>query len=178
MNTRKVRVLAVLAVLFALWSPVVSVAQAPLQLSIMPPIQLVSEYDSVRGVSLGLIYTVNNNTSGLMLTVGANRLYGTMRGIQFGLVNLVEESVVGIQNGAYNSVADDFHGWQNGILNFNDSLTRGVQLGVFNTTGDLRGLQMGLLNTTDTLYGVQLGLVNLNASGQPFGFLPIINWGF
>lgn len=166
------------AVLLAFLFPVVPLAQSPVQLSVFNPIQLVSEFDSVRGVSLGLIYTVNNDMTGFNLTLGANKLYGDMKGVQIGLINMNEGDVRWFQTGAYNRVNGNVYGWQNGLINYNDGLTKGLQTGVLNMTGDLRGLQIGFMNTTDTLYGIQLGLINLNASGDPFGFLPIINFGF
>lgn len=166
------------AALLSLWIPATSMAQSPLQLSVLNPIQLVSEYDSVRGVSLGLVYTVNNDMTGFNLSLVANKLYGDMRGIQFGLFNMVEGGVTGWQVGGYNSVAGDFLGWQGAAVNFNSGMTRGLQTGLLNRTGGLRGLQLGLLNMTDTLYGIQIGLLNMNSSGEPFGFLPIINFGF
>jgi hypothetical protein len=169
---------ATAAVFFFFAIPMLSNAQAPLQLSLISPIQLVSQYDSVRGLSLGVIYTVNDNMTGFSYTLGANRLTGDMKGIELALVNMVDGDVTGFQSGIYNNVNGDFKGWQSGFVNSNNALTHGLQTGVLNMTGDLRGLQFGLLNMTDTLYGIQLGLLNLNASGKPFGFLPIVNWGF
>jgi hypothetical protein len=166
------------AVLLSLSFPAYTMAQAPLQLSVINPIQLVSGFDSIRGLSLGLVYTVNDNMTGLSYTLGANKLTGDMKGIQMALVNMVDGDVTGYQSGVLNCVNGDFEGWQNGFINLNHSLTHGLQTGLLNMTGDLRGLQFGWLNMTNTLYGVQLGLINLNSSGEPFGFLPIINWGF
>ena len=42
----------------------------------------------------------------------------------------------------------------------------------------MSGLQYGFWNTIEDLYGLQIGLLNFNKSGDPIGFLPIVNFSF
>ncbi|MBT3346510.1 MAG: hypothetical protein HN404_26170, partial [Gemmatimonadetes bacterium] len=48
----------------------------------------------------------------------------------------------------------------------------------YNEAGDFHGVQFGLWNTVQSLEGLQIGIINLIRSGQPRGFLPIVNWNF
>lgn len=153
-------------------------AQSPVQLSLINPIQIVSENASVEGVSLGVLYTVNYDVTGINWTGVANRVNGDMKGWQGALVNFVEGDTWGLQEGFYNAVEGTFLGWQCGFVNINQSLTHGLQTGLYNQTNRLKGVQVGLLNMTDTLHGLQIGLLNMNSSGEPYGMLPIVNWSF
>jgi len=176
---KKYAILALLAaVLSCACFSAAALAASPLQLSLFNPVQLISEDESIHGLSLGLFYTVNNDMYGANASLVANRLYGDMKGGQWGLVNLVEGECWGYQEGLYNRVDGAFYGWQAGLVNIANSKTVGLQSGLVNTTVDLQGVQFGLVNMTDVLYGLQIGLVNLNASGDPFGFLPIVNFSF
>ena len=75
-------------------------------------------------------------------------------------------------------VKSDFHGYQHGFINIIKSTTKGIQAGLYNSTGDMSGLQVGFVNMAGTLMGLQIGLVNINKSGEPHKFLPIINYSF
>lgn len=153
-------------------------AASPVQLSLINPVQIVPESGSVEGVSLGLLYTVNDNVTGFSFTLIANRLNGDMKGWQIGLVNHVKGEVWGYQEGFYNKVEGNFYGWQAGWVNVNSQLTHGLQSGLYNKTSRLKGVQFGFVNLTEVLSGLQIGLLNFNSSGEPHGFLPIVNWSF
>lgn len=153
-------------------------AQSPVQLSVFNPVQIVPETGSVEGISLGLVYTVNDDMTGYDFNFVVNKLTGDMKGWQAGLVNFVQGEMWGHQEGFYNQVDGDCLGWQAGMININSSLTHGLQTGAFNKTHELRGVQFGLLNMTDTMNGLQIGILNFNSSGDPFGFMPIVNWSF
>ena len=84
----------------------VALAQSPVQLSLMNPVQLVPESESIKGVSLGALYTVNRDVTGINWTFGVNKLTGDMAGWQGGLVNLVEGDVWGYQEGFFNKVTN------------------------------------------------------------------------
>lgn len=175
---KRVVMVFIAAVLMVFCFAATAPAQSPVQLSLFNPVQIVPESGSVEGVSLGLFYTKNNNLTGLNWTFIANKLTGDMKGLQFGLVNMVDGDVLGYQEGFVNLVKGDFTGWQTGGFNINQSLMHGLQTGLFNKTGSLKGIQFAFVNITDTLNGLQIGLVNLNNSGEPYGFLPIVNWSF
>lgn len=176
--SKQVCAIGVVAVLVSCWTADTQ-AQAAFQLSLFNPVQIVDEQETVAGVSLGLFYTVNSSMTGFNSSLVVNKVTGDVTGMQEGLVNLIDGRVTGVQSGLFNDVGRDFSGWQNGLINRNRGpLTRGVQIGLLNLSGEFRGFQMGIMNIADNLYGIQLGLVNLNNSGEPFRFLPIVNWSF
>ena len=89
-------------------------ADAPVQLSLVNPVQIVNEYEDVKGVRFNLIYGVNDDVSG----------------IDLGLINKTGGDQKGIQLGIYNSTFE-FSGLQLGIINRTDWLN-GVQIGLIN----------------------------------------------
>jgi len=137
---------------------------SPLQVSLWPPIQLVSEESSVCGLRLDLGWGENRNVAGLDL----------------GIANGAE-SIKGIEIGVFNRVhaADqsDSWGFQLAVLNDTDN-TRytGVQLGlVFNSnTGDVNGLQIAIGNTARDMDGIQISLGN-SANNVDGAQLSVVN---
>ena len=148
----------------------------PIQLSIWDTVQLYDQSTSIHGLRLS-IYGVNQEVHGIDWGI-IPKVTGDFLGWQAGLVNIVGGSATGYQEGFVNLVDGDFLGWQSGAVNINKSQTVGLQTAFFNQTNSLRGLQFGLVNITDTLYGLQIGIINLNNSGNPFKFLPIVNFCF
>jgi len=159
----------------------------PLQLAIFNPCQLVPENESIKGVSLDLIYVVNNDVTGFSYTFfGVNKATGDVKGVEWGLGNWVEGSFHGWQDGFVNNVGARFVGLQAGMLNITkgdltgvqfgpvnwaEELVHGVQAGIFNySTGRFIGLQGGLVNVSKGEFsGAALGIVNY-AEGQVKGF--------
>lgn len=70
------------------------------------------------GLDSGLFSYTKRDFGGISPTIFGNYVGGTMRGLQAGVVNIVEGSAYGLQFGAVN-FAQDLHGVQIGILNFN-----------------------------------------------------------
>ncbi|MDP8213222.1 MAG: hypothetical protein P9X22_08060 [Candidatus Zapsychrus exili] len=89
-------------------------ADAPIQLSLVNPIQIVHEGEDVKGVRFNVIYGVNDDVSG----------------IDIGLINKSKGYQKGIQLGIYNSTLD-FSGLQLGLINRTDWLD-GIQIGLIN----------------------------------------------
>jgi hypothetical protein len=149
----------------------------PIELSVWSPFQLYTEDTSIHGVRLTLIYGKNEDIHGVDWGL-VHRVTGDFMGWQPGFVNLVDGSMKGFQEGFVNTVGGEVRGWQSGFVNINESLTYGLQTGFFNKTNRMEGVQFGFVNICESLHGIQIGLVNINNSGDPFKFMPIINWSF
>ena len=72
----------------------------------------------------------------------------------------------------------DFYGLQQGFVNIVKGTTKGLQTGLYNSAEDMEGIQIGIVNRTNNLNGLQIGIANLNMSGDPFKFLPFVNFSF
>lgn len=115
---------------------------------------------TVTGVDFGLVaYSELENVNGVVfpLVIGANHISGDMKGVAFGvfgnhkgndiganlhLINLTN-NVKGANVGAVNySTGYTYFDWS--IANF--SKKSNVQLGIFNSTDEIKGVQIGLLN--------------------------------
>ena len=83
-----------------------------------------------------------------------------MRGVQAGLVNQADTSLLGVQGGLLNMTGRQ-HGIQAGMGNASVRML-GVQAGVANFTGASYGLQAGVVNVADEVHGgLQVGLINI-----------------
>ena len=85
------------------------------------------------------------------------------KGVQFGLVGLVDA---------------DFMGWQSTAVNLTKRNFEGFQWGIVNYAGHANGFQLGLVNYAVTMKGLQIGLVNIIKQGGQFPVFPIVNWSF
>ena len=148
----------------------------PFQIGIWPPkYQIVTEdinvsglkinlpfggNDSIQGVDLGIAST-SKTTSALQVNILVNRAHEEFTGLQFALVN---------QSGSANGVI--LGGW-----NVTDDKTKGIQVGVVNSSLETRGIQVGLINYTESMTGIQIGLVNI-ITESVVPFFPIINFCF
>jgi hypothetical protein len=137
--------------------------QKPIQLSLFSPIQLVSEENAISGVRLSLLYGRNTYVTGLDLGLVSHSTSGKSKGVQFGLVGLVDADFVGFQDTWVNITKGDFEGFQWGIVNY---------------AGYANGFQLGLVNYAKRMKGLQLGLVNIIKQGGQFPVFPIVNWSF
>lgn len=170
------KVLLVVAVLLAGISSAFAYDTTPFQIGIWPPkYQIVTEdinvsglkinlpfggNDSIQGVDLGLAAT-SKTTSALQVNVFVNRAHEEFSGLQFAILN---------QSGNANGVIL-------GGMNVTDDKTKGIQVGVINSSMETRGIQIGLINYTESMTGFQIGLVNvITESVVPF--FPIINFCF
>jgi hypothetical protein len=151
----------------------------PIQLSLFNPVQLIPETESIKGLSLDLIYVANKDVTGLSLTFfGVNKATGDVKGVELGLGNWVEGLFYGWQDGFVNHVGTRFVGLQSGILNITKGDLTGAQLGAVNwAEGFVHGTQLGIFNySTGRFIGFQGGIVNV-AKGEFSGAaLGIVNY--
>ena len=78
------------------------------------------EYADTYGLDAGVFSATGRDFGGISATVFGNTVGATMKGVQLGLVNIVDGGAYGVQIGAVN-FAGDLHGLQVGFLNFNNS---------------------------------------------------------
>jgi uncharacterized protein YjbI with pentapeptide repeats len=151
----------------------------PVQLALFNPVQLVPETESIKGLSLGLIYAANQNVTGLSFVFfGVNEANGDVKGVELGLGNWVEGLSHGWQAGFVNRVGSRFVGLQSGILDITKGDLTGAQLGAVNwAEGYVHGAQAGLFNySTGRFIGAQLGAVNMTKGEFSGAALGIVNY--
>jgi len=146
-----------------LLAPTAQAQQKPIQLSLFAPVQIVSEDNAIAGIRLSLLYGKNTSVTGLDWGLVSHSTSGLSKGVQFGLVGLVDADFVGFQSTAVNITNGDFEGFQWGIVNY---------------AGYANGFQLGLVNYAERMKGLQIGLVNIIKQGGQFPVFPIINWSF
>jgi hypothetical protein len=163
-------------------APSAARAQAPIQLALFPPAQLVPETEAVSGVRFSL-YGKNTDMTGADLGA-VTHTTGDAEAIQMAIVNIVDGDVTGVQLG-----------WMLGaaIANVTKGTVRGFQWGLYNGSGDTEafqlgglnnadgraaGFQLGIVNIANDMNGMQVGLVNIIRSKESFPVLPIVNWKF
>ena len=148
---------------------------SPVQISLFPPVQIVSASRPVSGVRLDLIYGKNTNVTGLDWGL-VNHTTGVESAWQSGFVNLDEKDFIGLQSGIVNLTQGTFTGFQDGGFNQTEDMN-GVALGWVNVSKHMHGVQLGLINVTETLHGLQIGVANVIHKNK-VPFLPIVNWSF
>jgi len=160
---RAVLMLAVLVIVFAA-APVSAQAETkPVQLSLFTPVQIFPEDYTISGIRLNLIYGRNATVTGLDLGLVNHTTAGISKGVQWGLVGVVDADFMGWQNNTVNAVKGNFEGFQWGFVNY-AHYANGFQLGFVNYAGSMKGLQIGLVNIID--------------QGGAFPVFPIVNWSF
>lgn len=155
--------LAVVLLTLGMFSQSVHAQQKPIQLSLFAPVQIVSADNAVGGIRLSLLYGKNTSVTGLDWGLVSHSTSGVSKGVQFGLVGLVDADFVGFQSTAVNITNGDFEGFQWGIVNY---------------AGYASGFQLGLVNYAERMKGLQIGLVNIIKQGGQFPVFPIVNWSF
>lgn len=136
----------------------------PIQLALFNPVQIFNENTSITGLRINLIYGKNATVSGLDWGLVNHMTAGVSKGVQFGLVGIVEA---------------DYVGWQDNCVNITNEKFEGLQFGVVNYAGTVNGVQIGLVNYAANMNkGLQIGLVNIIKHGGQFPFFPIVNWAF
>jgi hypothetical protein len=148
---------------------------APIQISLFSPVQIVAPDKSVSGVRLDLIYGKNVDVTGIDWGI-VNHATGNDAAWQAGAVNLVEKDFLGWQEGWVNLTRGEFTGLQSGGFNQTQSMN-GVAFGVINVAKAMRGVQIGVVNITETMHGLQIGVGNVIQRNK-VPFLPIVNWSF
>lgn len=147
------------------------------ELALFSPVQVRSPDVPVRILRLSLIYGENVSVRGLDVGLVARNTGGISKGLQYGLVGMVDGDFVGWQNTFINVTRGEFLGLQTAAYN---ELGAGeaVQIGLINRAETVSGFQLGFVNLAEDMYGLQVGLVNIIESKTSFSFLPIVNWSF
>lgn len=168
--------LAIVALLCVV--PGTILADGPLNLALVPSVQIVSETESVTAFRLG-IWSRNANTTGLDLGLVAQNT-GSLTGVQWTAAGVVEGDFTGWQNNWLASVAEgNMQGLQMGIYTKSGGGSSGVQFGFVNTSDDFSGFQLGFVNITEIMRsGLQIGIVNVIKSKENLKLFPIVNWSF
>lgn len=138
-------------------------AAKPIQLSLFPPIQLVSENEAVGGLRISFLYGKNTTVTGLDIGLVSHATEGVSKGVQFGFVGIVDA---------------DFTGFQDTWVNVTKGKMEGFQWGIVNYAGHASGFQLGFVNYAKTMKGLQIGLLNFIKQGGQFPVFPIVNWSF
>ena len=111
-----------------------------------------------------MLYGKNASVTGLDWGLVNHMTSGVSKGVQFGLVGIVEA---------------DYMGWQDNGINITKGKFEGLQWGIVNYAGTISGVQLGLVNyAANMTKGLQIGLVNIIKQGGQFPFFPIVNWAF
>ena len=168
--------LAIVTLLLAV--PGTVLADGPINLALVPSVQIVGETDSVTAFRLGL-WSSNANMTGLDLGIFAQNS-GSFTGVQWTAAGIVDGDFTGWQNNWLASVANgNMQGLQVGAYTKSGTGSTGVQLGIFNSSDEFSGLQFGLVNITEVMRsGLQIGLINIIRSKEKLKFFPIVNWSF
>jgi hypothetical protein len=152
-----------MVVALVLTSTAVLAEDRPIQLSLVTPIQIFSEDDSIKGFRLNLLYGRNASIKGVDLGLVNHTTSGISKGWQLGLVGVVDSDFVGWQDNSVNVVKGNFSGFQWGAVNYAKSA---------------KGFQLGMVNYAERMNGLQIGFVNIIRHGGMLPVFPIINWSF
>jgi hypothetical protein len=126
-------------------------------------VQLVPEDDAIVGLRLNLIYGKNSYLTGVDWGMVNHLTTGVSKGVQFGLIGIVE---------------GDFVGWQDQFVNVTKGNFEGFQSGFFNSANHVEGVQFGIVNYARSMKGLQIGLVNIIKQDGQFPVFPFVNWSF
>ena len=160
---KKYRLLFVAIALVLIASPALAQPR-PIQIALITPVQIFSEDESISGVRWNILYGRNVTVRGLDFGLINHTTGGLSKGVQFGLVGIVES---------------DFLGWQhNQLVNYTKGDFEGFQWGFFNYAKRASGFQLGFFNYVESMHGLQVGLINVIEKGGACPVFPIANWSF
>ena len=134
----------------------------PLQLALVPTIELVPQDQSVHGLRLN-IYGNNENVSGVDIGL-VHETKSRFSGVAFGLLSIVHGEARGLQF--------------SGIYSGADASISGLQVGMVNRSANIHGVQIGLANFADDMTGIQIGLWNEIKSKEKWQVFPLFNAAF
>ncbi len=134
----------------------------PIQLALVPAVQLVPENESITGLRLN-IYGSNRNVFGVDIGL-MHETKEDFHGVSFGLLNFVHGEARGLQF--------------SGIYSAADKRMSGLQVGMVNRSYSANGLQIGIANFADDMTGIQIGLWNEIKNKPSWNVIPIINAAF
>ncbi len=135
----------------------------PVNLSLVTPISIAKETDSVTAFRFNLLYGKNTSVEVVDLGLVNHTTSGLSKGLQFGAVNMAE---------------GDFKGLQLATVNYNPGSFEGVQWGAVNHTISGDGLQFGAINYAKRTHGLQIGVINIISEGGFLPVFPFVNWSF
>ena len=148
--TKKYSIFLGLTVLtLILISTPVQAQNQPIQIALFTPIQIYPEDNNIEGLRLNLLYGRNASVEGLDIGLINRLTNGLSKGVQIGLLGMVDS---------------DFNGLQINTINV--------------TKGKFEGLQFGFVNFAESINGLQIGLVNIINQGGRFPIFPIVNGSF
>jgi hypothetical protein len=175
MLSKKLILLAMTALILV---PGLAMADGPINLALVPSIQIVNEAESVTAFSLG-IWSRNANLTGLDWSIVGQKT-GSVTGVQWAWVGLVDGDFTGWQGNWLAAVTQgNMQGLQWGAYTKSGGGSTGVQIGLVNTSDDFSGFQLGLVNITEVMRsGLQIGLINVIKSKEKLKIFPIVNWSF
>ena len=158
--------------------PGLALADGPINLALVPSIQIVNEAESVTAFRLG-IWSRNASMTGVDLGIVAQNT-GSFTGLQWTAFGTVGGDFTGWQNNWLASIAQgNMQGLQVGAYTKSGMGSSGVQFGLVNTSDDFSGLQLGFVNITETMRsGLQIGLINIINNKEKLKVFPIVNWKF
>ncbi|MDH4038462.1 MAG: hypothetical protein OEY32_12185 [Candidatus Krumholzibacteria bacterium] len=163
MKSSRVFFLALLAVCTLSSLPALA-AEKPVNLSLVTPISIAKETDSVTAFRFSLLYGKNTSVEVLDLGLISHTTSGLSRGLQWSAVNIAEADFKGLQIG-----------W---LVNYNAGSFEGVQFGFVNHTMNGDGLQIGFVNYAQKYHGLQIGLANIISQDGFMPVFPFVNWSF
>ena len=166
------------ALLVATLAPGLALADGPINLSLVPSIQIVGETESVTAFRLG-IWSRNADMTGFDIGIVTQNT-GSFTGLQWTALGIVDGDFTGWQNGWLASIArGNMQGLQVGAYTKSGMGSSGVQIGLFNSADDFSGLQFGILNIAETMRsGLQIGIINIINNKEKLKVFPIVNWKF
>ena len=153
-------------------------ADGPVNLALVPSVQIVGETESVSVFRLG-IWSRNADMRGLDWgIVGQNT--GSLTGVQWAAAGLVDGDFTGWQGTWLAAVTrGNMQGLQVGAYTRSGAGSTGVQFGLWNNSDDFSGLQLGVVNITQVMRsGLQIGLINIIKSKEKLKLFPFVNWSF
>ena len=160
---KKISFFLLYTLVFTMINPDIFGQTKPIQLSLINPVQIVPESQSISAIRLNLIYSKNANVSGLDLGL-VNHTTGIQTGVQWGFVNITDGGLTG---------------WQSAFVNVSKGNSAGLQTGTVNYhSGHFEGLQFSVVNYSATLKGLQLGLINIIGKGGFLPVFPVFNFDF
>jgi hypothetical protein len=137
--------------------------EKPVNLSLVTPISIAKETDSVTAFRFSLLYGKNTSVEVLDLGLVGHTTSGLSKGLQWNVVNIAEA---------------DFKGAQLATVNYNEGSFEGVQFGVVNHSMNGDGLQLGFVNYAKKFHGLQIGAINIISQDGFFPVFPFVNWSF
>jgi len=118
-------------------------------------------FGNMRGAQAAFFFNVVGNDAKYFQFATANNVGGSFSGLQFAEVfNFTARTVRGVQFSLAN-IAGNLRGVQYGVGNVVLNTAKGLQFGLFNFAMEQRGVQIGILNSALKQKGMPFGLINL-----------------